>query len=613
MGWNFFKDVLGGPDPGANDPSDPSSANYKNPANGPDYGKSAADGAKGHWNPDGSWTWDTGSAAGQTVPANQAQANKDLYNQSVGDAAAAKTAQDEFRHANYEGQAGVIGTTDLSGALDHTIGRPEGVPGGTLDTANSEAERANMEQLVGHLQQVAATGSGEWEKTLSDATHRAEATASAIGQSQANTGGNYAESLRNIGNAQSSAAQRSVGQGEILRAQTKQNAQDQLAGLLGTQGNQDIAQSASEGAAKQGVREANQALNEEGQKTTMGYASGAGQAIISLLSDGGTVPGEPEVFGNDSRNDTVPAKLSPGEIVIDREHAQTPEMAAQRAFEIALQNRGGQKLADGGKAWRAGDKDPTNTGFSWTGNPTQAPSIENGGLLDTTNIDQNRGDTLSLADMLGASAAGNGPSVAPQLITNAADQSVAGSIANAQREQQAGNASAMTSAIANQQAAGGEAAGHAQNETNVASRKRQDLISALRARDLASAQAQQQAEWRNTAANIGVNLSNQHLIQGLISGAGQGAAAFAGALKGKDSGGGYSSNPDNLTSLSDNPFDSGSSPDEWNSFGGDDEQGSGLKSGGGDDGMASGGIVMTPEEYERSSRFIKALHRKRAT
>ncbi len=46
------------------------------------------------------------------------------------------------------------------------------------------------------------------------------------------------------------------------------------------------------------------------------------------FSKGGTVPGKPKVFGDNEANDTVPAKLSPGEVVIPRSKVKDPQKVA---------------------------------------------------------------------------------------------------------------------------------------------------------------------------------------------------------------------------------------------------------------------------------------------
>jgi hypothetical protein len=69
-----------------------------------------------------------------------------------------------------------------------------------------------------------------------------------------------------------------------------------------------------------------------------GPSSELGRALMGMTG-GGTVPGTPTVPGDSAVNDTVPAALSPGEIVIPRSHAGSPEAAA--SFVQALQQRQG--------------------------------------------------------------------------------------------------------------------------------------------------------------------------------------------------------------------------------------------------------------------------------
>jgi hypothetical protein len=105
-----------------------------------------------------------------------------------------------------------------------------------------------MQDLMGQLQQQAATGNGAWEDTLHQSIANAQANASAVGQGQANMGGNAATALRDIGNAQSSAAQRGVREGDILRTESKQQAQDELGQLEPAMGAGDINQAATSAA-----------------------------------------------------------------------------------------------------------------------------------------------------------------------------------------------------------------------------------------------------------------------------------------------------------------------------------------------------------------------------
>jgi len=63
-----------------------------------------------------------------------------------------------------------------------------------------------------------------------------------------------------------------------------------------------------------------------------GAVAGAGAGAMSAMAEGGEVPGKAHVPGDSLKNDTVPAILSPGEIVIPRSIAQLePNQAAEAA------------------------------------------------------------------------------------------------------------------------------------------------------------------------------------------------------------------------------------------------------------------------------------------
>lgn len=55
-------------------------------------------------------------------------------------------------------------------------------------------------------------------------------------------------------------------------------------------------------------------------------------------SKGGKIPGKAPVKGNSPNNDTVPAMLSPGEIVVPRSHSSDPEKAAAFARAVAMRH-----------------------------------------------------------------------------------------------------------------------------------------------------------------------------------------------------------------------------------------------------------------------------------
>lgn len=484
-------------------------------------------------------------------------------------------------------------------------------PGASLDTANADAERQRTEGLLGQLQQQAATGGGEWEKTLAQATQNAQNTAQALGQSNPNAG--YQSSLRNIGNAQSAASQRAVGQGNTLRAQAQQDALAKQGDLLSATGEQDIEQARLAGQAKQQRRQTNQQLVSNARKSAENMAGGFAQAF---MSDGGQVPGRARVFGDDEKNDTVPAMLSPGEIVVPRSMANDPEAAANFARAVA-QNRGVKKMADGGNVETGLESLPgpkeeetalivgaphfgIDQYYSRIGGGPQTASIENGGLLDARNFEANRAASLGLMDSLSAP----GSSITNQQMTNASDDTIAGAMAQQQQRAAASNSSnALAQAVAQQQQAGGQAAATRGNEES----RRQALLAQTatgqRGRDLAMALAQQQAGWRNTAMNAGLSAADQAAVMNAVSGGAQAIGALSKRAT-KESG-------------EEDPYDLG---DEISNERGDDgENAHGSSSDAGDwnipDGdsqtAAHGGVILDSDEAERqkTAKFLKALKR----
>lgn len=484
-------------------------------------------------------------------------------------------------------------------------------PGGQLNTGPADLQRNQQSDLLASLQQQAATGSGEWEKTLDAGMRRAQATASAIGQSNPST--DYGSALSNIGNAQAGAAQRAVGQGNVLRAESEQSAQDELSRLLEGQGRQDIDQAAAQSGAAQGLRETNLQLKQAATKTAGNYASGIGQGVgaVASMSDGGRVPGEPEVFGDDSRNDTVHALLSPKEIVVPISASTDPDKAAAFARAVAMRNQP-QRMADGGdvspyeternRAWQPGDPDPTgpkpNT-FDLFGayGDVQTPSVQNGGLLDESNFAQTRAAGLPLAEMLRQRAAGGGPSVTGQQIQNANDDSISGAM-NAQRSQRMAAATATAAATQAAQAGAGEAAAAKGKEQEAGQSALTSRLSTARQQELQLAQAQQQAEMRNTQTNLGIGAADQAAIHGLLSGGAQAAQGFAGASS-KNSGGTSDTSKWDSSELADVGGDRGGAADLSAS---DPES------------KAHGGLVgvMDDDERTRTHRFLRQLGRKAA-
>lgn len=426
-------------------------------------------------------------------------------------------------------------------------------PGASLDTSKSDEERARMTALLTKMQQQAASGGGAWESALGTATQNNRSNAAAIGQSQPGVGMQLAQ--RNIGNAQAAARQRGVGEANILRAKSQQAGAAGAQDLINGMGVQDVGEAANAAAVEQQVRATNAALAEQARTNSQQMQGGGAQGLMSMFSDGGPVPGAPKTFGDSEVNDTVPAWLSPGEIVLPRHVTQSenaPELAA--AFVAALQTQKGQgqtspehfdaggKVGDGSGIGNAGTGSDANhalavfaphfgqAGYYNSLNSIAAPSVENGGLLNTANFDANRAASAQNAALLEQQASGAGPSVVPQAMQNASDATVA----NAMQASVAGGRGGAANAgnvLASSSEAGSNAAGEIgsmrlgeQTHGQTAFTK---ALLAQRARDQAMATAQQQAAFRNTQLNAGLSLASQAAMKNLLSGAGQAAVSAA--------------------------------------------------------------------------------------
>lgn len=512
-------------------------------------------------------------------------------------------------------------------------------PGAELNTTQPDAERQRMQSFLTQLQGQAATGGGAWESALASATGQANSAATALGQST--PGLDRVAAARNVGNAVAGNNQRAIGEGNILRAQTQQEAQRQLGDIYGQQTSADASQSASQAAARQARLEANQQAADNQRAQTMGMIQGGTQAIgaIAALSKGGTVPGSAETFGDSEENDTVPTWLSPGEIVLPRSVTKSANPEAEAAaFVAAVKNRPSNKHNfDGGgnvgndnplddSQSQFGPPDDPNPGndtsvdtnlshpnnpFSAIYNavmmPNQHPASQaNGALLDTTQYNQTRDAALANAGNYLQQYAGTGPSVAPQATQSATDETLAAAMrsgANARGMGRAAGAGDTMQAAAEQGMKAASRAGETvASESTKGAAEYAQAVNRQRAQDLAFAQAQQQAEWRNSLMNAGIGLQQQAQLRGLLSGAGQAAASITGMLPGEDEGAISGGNAGNNKSGIDSAFDS--EPTDWTT---PSAQGDWNTDGVDAGGNAAHGGEIGPAEAKKAAEFVKAL------
>lgn len=238
-----------------------------------------------------------------------------------------------------------------------------------VDQGQADQFRGQQSQLAGMLMQGAqGNGPSAAQGLLQQQTQNNIANAYAMAQANPNNAG----AARNIANQAAMANQQAAGQGAIMRAQEQQAAQGQLGGLLSGARGQDLGVAGQNAQLAQnqfqlgnqaalgwsgqqlGANEAQLRANlaeqqmkanayanaQAGGRQLLGGTLSAGSALLGGLAQGGLVFGHAAYGGDSYANDTVPAMLSPGEVVLPRSVVQSedaPEKA--KAFLEAIKRK----------------------------------------------------------------------------------------------------------------------------------------------------------------------------------------------------------------------------------------------------------------------------------
>ncbi len=257
----------------------------------------------------------------------------------------------------------------LTAAIDAANTNTQGERGSIQDAM---AQRGISNSLMGAAAQQAAAGQDAQTANLAatQAAGQAEQNALAAMSGAGSLAGNI-ENQQFGEQAQKAAAQNAINQwnaqnqtqtnqynasnaqaANAYNAENAQNVSNQNTGLANqrTQYNAQVPQTVfndqmqkATGQAGVNQAQANQATQAGQQQAGLisGILGGASQMGASYLAptpiyaadggmimkDGGEVPGRARVAGDSPANDTVPARLSPGEIVVPRSLAHNPDMA----------------------------------------------------------------------------------------------------------------------------------------------------------------------------------------------------------------------------------------------------------------------------------------------
>lgn len=230
-----------------------------------------------------------------------------------------------------------------------------GITGGLAAKNNYTASPVGVDQqkfndVYGQQQQLAqallAQSQGQGPNPalaqLNMATGQNVATQAALMASQRGAAVNPALVARLAAQQGAGIQQDAIGQAAAMQAQqqlaAQQNLQQQYAGMqnanLGLSGQQ-----AQTGMQAQQINAGVAAANQQGQNQITGALINAGGGVAAKAvgaAHGGLIPGEPEVHGDSEANDTVPALLSPGEIVIPRSIVNGPNAHKNAAHFVKM-------------------------------------------------------------------------------------------------------------------------------------------------------------------------------------------------------------------------------------------------------------------------------------
>lgn len=225
-------------------------------------------------------------------------------------------------------------------------------PQGLNYGANVQAAQAQQKQnlagqqaLAQQLQaQAMGVGPSVGQEALKQAMNRGVKQTTAAMASQ--RGINPALAQRLAADIGAQGMQETAAQGAQLRAQEALAAQQGLSGLYGQMGSQALTSQGQMLAAQQAQNQINAGIEAQNAANIAGIAGGlmnaAGSAATMGMmrkAHGGKIEGQAKVKGDSYENDTVPAMLSPGEIVIPRTKAKDPTKAKAFVDEVLKTNK----------------------------------------------------------------------------------------------------------------------------------------------------------------------------------------------------------------------------------------------------------------------------------
>lgn len=238
-----------------------------------------------------------------------------------------------------------------------------------------------QENLAQALQnQMQGGGPNLAQTQLQAGTDRAMQQAAALGASQ--RGLSPGAAARQILQQQAGINQGAANEAAQLRQQQQLQAQQQLGNVLAQQGQLGLSAAGEAGNLQQAQNALNlqqslgtQGLNLQAQLANQqaannflpGLLGGTGQAATGIAKlaeggsvhdfrDGGQVPGEAEHEGDHPDNDTVPAMLSPGEVVVPRTMVKQAQLDPEKVANFVAAFSGEPRASGYGRVLQAKKK-----------------------------------------------------------------------------------------------------------------------------------------------------------------------------------------------------------------------------------------------------------------
>lgn len=249
--------------------------------------------------------------------------------QAIGNGQGPNPALEQLRQAtgqNIASQASLMGSQRGVGANPGLLARQAAMQGGNIQQqAVGQGATMQAQQQLDALRAL----QGQQANMANLSSQQVGQQAGALGNLNQLSQGLYGQGLGALGqyNATQASMQGNINDANaaVRKAQEGRSAGG-LSGLIGSAGTLLPLLAASDGGAIPNLKE------------NYGPSSRVGKHFHSYKS-GGKVAGKASVAGDSEKNDTVPALLSPGEIVVPRSHTSDPNKAAEFAKAVAMRMR----------------------------------------------------------------------------------------------------------------------------------------------------------------------------------------------------------------------------------------------------------------------------------